>query len=66
MGNQLVEKLQEQEGVTNRGEYFVASRNKEGYHSMLNNPGEYSAASYIFQRHSGYITIPTSGNDDNN
>ena len=40
-------KLQEQEGVTNRGEHFAASRNKEGYHSMLYNPGEHSAASYF-------------------
>ena len=40
-------KFQEQEGVTNRGEHFAASRNKEGCHSMLNNPGEHSAASYF-------------------
>ena len=45
--NQLMEKLQKQEGVANRGEHFAASRNKEGYLSMLNNPGEHSAASYF-------------------
>ena len=35
---------------------------KEGYHPMLNNPGEHSAASYFNATLHGYITIPTSGN----
>ena len=52
--NQVVEKLQEQGGVatipcslTEVNILRCPGTIKEGYHSMLNNPGEHSAASYF-------------------